>query len=76
MKSEGAVEIFAWSAEARILIYKTYVGDSDCKVYSVVSDSIPCKPLIYIVKGEFKSHITKRMGTGLRGIVKNYKGIT
>ena len=76
MKSEGAVEIFAWSAEARILIYKTYVRDGDCKVYSVVRDSIPCKPLIYIVKEEFKSHITKRMGTGRRGIVKNYKGIT
>ena len=31
MESEGAVQIFAWSAEARILIYKTYVGDGDCK---------------------------------------------
>ena len=76
MLTLGAVEIFARSAKARNHIYKTYVGDGDSKSYSVVRDSMPYGPLIYIVKEECKSHVTKRMGTGLRSIVKNYKGIT
>ena len=76
MLTLGAVEIFARSAEARNHIYKTYVGDGDSKSYSVVRDSMPYGSLIYIVKEECKSHVTKRMGTGLQSIVKNYKGIT
>ena len=76
MESEGVVEIFAPSVKARNLIYKTYVGDGDSKGYSEVRDGMPYEPLIYIVKEECKSHITRRMGTGLRSIMKNYKGIT
>ena len=45
MESEGAVEIFARSVEARNLIYKTYVGDGDSKTYSAVRDSMPDGPL-------------------------------
>ena len=37
---------------------------------------IPYGPLIYNVKEECKSHVTKRMGTGLWSIVKNHKSIT
>ena len=37
--------------------------------------SIPYGPLVYINKEECRAHITKRMGTGLRTIVKNYKGM-
>ena len=70
MESEGAVEIFARSVEARNLIYKTYVGDGDSKVYSAVRYSMPYGPLIYIVKEECKSHITKRMGTFQRHLLR------
>ena len=76
MESEGAVEIFARSVEASNLIYKTHVGDGDSKAYSTVRDRMPYGPLIYTVKEEYKSHLTKRMGTDLRSILKNYKGIT
>ena len=31
--------------------------------------------LVYINKEECQAHIKKRMGTGLRTIVKNYKGM-
>ena len=75
MESEGTVEIFAKSVETRNLIYKTYVGDRDSKAYSAFRDSMPYGPLIYIVKEEYKSQVIKRMGTGLRSIVKSYKGI-
>ena len=74
--SEGAVEIFARSVKARNLIYIIYVGAGDSKAYSTVRGSVPYEPLIYIVKEECNSHRTKRMGTGLRSIVKIYKGIT
>ena len=70
MESEGAVEIFARSVEARNLIYKKYVGDGDSKVYSAVRYSMPYGPLIYIVKEECKSHITKRMGTFQRHLLR------
>ena len=50
MESEGAVEIFARSDEAKNLIYKTYVGDGDSKADSGVRDNIPYGALIYIVK--------------------------
>ena len=76
MESEGAVEIFTRSVEARNLIYKSYAGDGDRNPYSAVRDSMPYRPLTYVVKEECKSHITKRLRTGLRSIVKNYKGIT
>ena len=38
-------------------------------------NSMPYGTLIYFVKEECKSLITKRMGTGLRSVVKNYNGI-
>ena len=71
MESEGVIEMFARSVEFRNLIYKTYVGDGDSKAYSAVRDSMPYGPLIYIVKEKCEAHVTKRMRTGLRSIVKN-----
>ena len=62
MEFEVAVEIFARSAQARNLTCKTYVGDGESKTYSAVRDSMPYVPLIYIVKEEYKSHITKKDG--------------
>lgn len=60
--------------------YKTYIDDGDNKVYSVVVNSLPyggggggrvqtCN------KEECHAHITKNIGTGLRTLVKNYRGI-
>ena len=51
-------------------------GDGDSKAYSFVKNSMPYGPLVYINKEECLVHITKRMGTGLRTIVKNYKGMS
>ena len=51
-------------------------GDGDSKAYSSVKNSMPYGPLVYINKEECRVHITKRMGTELRTIVKNYKGMS
>ena len=40
MESEGAVEMFTRSVEARNLTYKIYVGDGGSKAYSAVRDII------------------------------------
>ena len=75
MESDGAMALFQRSENNRNLIYGTYIGDGDSKAYSSVKNSMPYGPLVYINKEECRAHITKRMGTGLRTIVKNYKGM-
>ena len=75
MESDRAIALFQRSENNRNLIYGTYIGD-DSKAYSSVKNSMPYGPLIYINKEECRAHITKRMGTGLRTIVKNYKGMS
>ena len=73
MGSDGAMALFHRSENNRNLIYGTYIGDGDSKAYSSVKNSMPYGPLVFINKEECPAHITKRMGTGLRKIVKNYK---
>ena len=71
MESNGASALFQRSENNRNLIYGTYICDGDSKAYSSVKNSMPYGPLIYVNKAECRAHITKRMGTGLRTIVKN-----
>ena len=70
MESDGAMALFQRSENNRNLIY--YIEDGDSKAYSSVKNSMPYGPIVYINKEECWPHITKRMGTGLRMIVKNY----
>ena len=75
MKSDGAMALFQRSKNNRNLIYGTYIGDGDSKAYISVKNSMPYGPPVYINKEECQAHIAKRMSTGLRSIVKNYKGM-
>lgn len=75
METDGAVAIFRRSIEKLGLMYKKYVGDGDSKSYTTVSNAQPYGPLEFIEKEECISHITKRMGTGLREIVRKNRGI-
>ena len=74
MESEEALAFFRRSIKKYNIIYKTYIGDGDCKSYSVVSKSMPYGPSIFNEKQECTFHITKRLGTGLRSLVKSCKG--
>lgn len=74
METDGALAMFNRSIEKLGLIYKTYIRDGDSKSYTAVSSTMPYGPLIYIEKEECVSHITKRMGTNLREIVKKMRG--
>ena len=73
MELDGTIALFERSMQYRKLIYKTYTGDGDSKAYSAVCNSMPFGPLVYITKEECSAHIIKRMGTGLRTIIKNNK---
>lgn len=50
------------------LMYTTYIGDG--KSYSTISKTQPYGPLQFIEKEECTAQITKRMGTGLREILR------
>ena len=74
MESEDASALFKRSQKKLGLTNKTYIGDGDSKSHATVSKAMPYGPLVHIVKEECVSHITKRMGTALREIVKRCKG--
>ena len=76
MELDGAVALFQRSENNRNLIYENYIGDGDSKAYSSVKNSMPYVSLVYINKDKCRAHITKRMGTRLRTIVKNYEGMS
>ena len=74
MESEGALTLFKQSQKKLGLTCKINIGDRDSKSYAAVSKAMPYEFLVHIVKKEFVLCITKRMGTGLREIAKQYKG--
>ena len=76
MELDRAIALFQRSENNRNLIYGTYIGDGDSKACSSVKNNMLYGPLVYLNKEERWVHITKRMGTGLRTIVKNYKGMS
>lgn len=51
-----------------------YIVNGDSKAYSAVVNSLPYGGDIVVKKDKCCTHITKRMGSGLRTLVKNYKG--
>ena len=75
MEADGALALFRRTVEKLNLVYKIYVGDGDSKSYATVSKAIPYDTLVYMDKEECIAHITKRMGTGLREIVRSCKGM-
>ena len=76
MESEGVRRIFGRSIQKHNLRYTPFVGDGDSKSYSEVVQLSPYGPAFYIPKEDCISHVTKRMGTALRKLQKELKGIT
>ena len=54
-------------------MYTTYIGDGDSKLCSIVSKAQPYGLLQFIGKEESTTHITMRMGTGLREVLRKQK---
>ena len=62
------------SIEMHNLRYNPFIGDGDSSSFSTVEKSMPYGPLITHYKHDCVNHVTKRMGTGLRELIKQYKG--
>jgi hypothetical protein len=72
MKVEGVKRIFKRSEQTRKLQYTEYFGDGDSKAYQEVQD---CYKNIHIEKKECVGHVQKGVGTALRKLKKENKGI-
>ena len=76
MEKDGNCTVW-WFVKENDLIYGTLIGDGD----SYANSSMKIKSsklrgsLFYINKEKCRTNITKKIGTGLRTIVKNYKGV-
>jgi len=74
MEAEGAKILYQRSLRLRKLRYIPFIGDGDSKAYTAVKQAQPYGPAVFIPKQECVSHLTKRVGTGLRALVRDHKG--
>ncbi|XP_028392982.1 uncharacterized protein LOC114517447 [Dendronephthya gigantea] len=72
METEGVKRIFRRSEEDRKLQYTEYFGDGDSKAHAEVENIYHG---IKIAKKECVGHVQKRVGTALRKLKKENKGI-
>lgn len=70
MEVSGALEIFNRSLETRNVRYCNYVADGDSKTQKAITEAQPYGPNKPVVKKECVNHVSKRMGTRLRNLVK------
>ena len=74
MESSSVLQMYKRSEEIHGLRYIPFIGDGDCSSFSAVEKEMPYGPLVDIPKAECTNHVTKRMGSGLRRLLQNYKG--
>mgnify|MGYP001797974972 FL=1 len=74
METEGIKKIFSRSEQKYSLQYTEYYGDGDSKGYNVVRNTYSEKG-VEVVKKECVGHVQKRVGTALRKLKKEKKGM-
>ena len=74
MESSGIKTLYGRSEENFNLRYNPYIGDGDSSSYSNIDRTRPYGQAFFVEKDECVGHVTKRMGTGLREIIKSEKG--
>ena len=72
METEGIKRIFSRSETTRQLQYTEYFGDGDSKAYSEIEHFYDN---VHVEKKECVGHVQKRVGTALRKLKKENKGI-
>lgn len=75
MEVEGAKEIFSRSLQTYNVCYTRYLGDGDSKGFAAIEEMSPYGNDCEIKKLECIGHIQKRMGTRLRKLKSDNKGI-
>jgi len=74
MEVDAVIEMFQQSEKLHGLKYSHYVGDGDSKTFKGILDSNPHENLD-VKKKECIDHVQKRMGTRLRNLKKNVRGL-
>lgn len=74
MESSGVSQLYKRSIEKRKLRYIPFIGDGDSSSYSRICIEKPYGEVVFIPKVDCIAHVTKRMGTNLRSLVRDYKG--
>ena len=74
MEPDGAEILWERSVRKNKLRYTTFVGDGDSSSFGRVAALKPYGPDHPVIKEDCVGHVQKRMGTGLRDILKTNKG--
>ena len=74
MESSGVSQLYRRSVEKRKLRCIPFIGDGDSSSYNGICIEKPYGETVYIPKVDCIAHVTKRMGTNLRSLVRDYKG--
>ena len=74
MEKAAVMILYNRSVEKRSLYYDPYIGDGDSSSYREVCKAQVYGPAKLIDKEEDIGHVTKRMGTILRIVVRDHKG--
>lgn len=74
MEVDSVIEMFSRSEALHDVRYCNYIGDGDSKTYKGIKDAQPY-PDFTVQKKECVGHVQKRMGSRLRNLKKNVKGL-
>lgn len=74
METAGVQTLFERSEEDLGLRYNPYIGDGDSASYSNIDRVRPYGQSCFIKKDDCVGHVTKRMGTNLREVIRTEKG--
>ena len=74
MESSGVMQLYKRSVEKHKIRYIPFIGDGDSSSYSKICVEMPYGPSVFIPKVDCIAHVTKRMGSNLRSLVRDYKG--
>lgn len=75
MEVDAVKEMFARSMEKHGVKYEKYIGDGDSKTFKAILTEDPYDGDPTVVKKECVGHVQKRMGSRLRKVKKENKGI-
>ena len=74
MESNGIVELYGRSAKSNLVRYNPHIGDGNSRAFEKVKKAQPYGPEFQHNKDEDVGHITKRMGSNLKTLVKKSVG--
>ena len=74
MESDGIIEMYRRSINNYCIRYNPFIGDGDSSAYSTIDRERPYDATVFVRIEECVNHVTKRMETNLRRMVKEYKG--